>query len=77
MTTLKKFNDLTLTEQRHFANRFTQGLPFNSTTWLRLLQELNPDLMNCRVKGSGWAFLSLHDFVNLYHLMILKLGKNG
>jgi len=69
----KKFNDLTLTEQRHFANRLTQGLPFNSTTWLRLMQELNPELQNCRVKGSGWAYLGRKEFSNLINLINKKM----
>jgi hypothetical protein len=73
----KKFSELTLTQQRAFANRFAHGLPFLYIDWLNALQELDTEIQNCRVKGSGWGYVAPGEFVLIINYLINQGKLHG
>jgi hypothetical protein len=67
--TIKKFSDLTLTEQRAYAKRVSAGLPGADYYWFKVLTELNPSLMNCGIKGIGWAYMAPNSFKQFINIL--------
>lgn len=75
----KLFSDLTFTQQLEFSKRLSQGLPFPHSILNKMLQDMNPTLVNCRVKGAGWGYLQPKDFFILGGKLAIwwrKLGYN-
>lgn len=65
----RRFNTLTLTEQRAFAKRVSAGLPGTDYRYFKLLVQVNPLLKNCGIRGVSWAYMDEKSFDELLNLL--------